>query len=127
MEEMTDRISHDRTSALYAIRLSTVSNIRQDTFEHTPEKNLMHASSLAAQSDFPDPTNSLDTQGYTTTLTREGVTRPNKLFTRLFRMEDWNLAHPWLKLCHRQRTACHDQHQLLLLAHRTSLLLTPLA
>jgi hypothetical protein len=97
MEETTDRISHDHTSALSVIRLSTVSNTRQDIFEHIPEKSHMPANFLAARSDFRDPTNLPDTRGYTTTPTREGVTRLSKLFTRLFRMEDWILDLLWLK------------------------------
>jgi len=68
MEE--SRIHHDHTSALYAIRLSTVWDIRNDISAHTLEGSLMRINSRAARSDFLDPMTWLNTQKYTTTLIR---------------------------------------------------------
>ena len=88
-EVTTGRASHDHTSALCAIKLFIVSNIRQDIFEHILERSLMHANSRAAQKDFRDRMNLLDTRGYTTTPTsREELTRHARLFNMLLSMED---------------------------------------
>lgn len=58
-EATTDRTSHDHTSALCAIRLFIVSNIRQDIFEHILERSLMYAQS--AQASLRDRMNFVDT------------------------------------------------------------------
>jgi hypothetical protein len=76
----TDRTSHGYTSALCAIKLFIVSNIRQDIFEHILERSLIYANTRAAQKDFRDWMNLLDTRGYITTLSREELTRHTRPF-----------------------------------------------
>jgi hypothetical protein len=48
-------LRNDNSNALRAIRLLNVSNIRQDIFEHTLERNRMLAKFLAARCDSHDP------------------------------------------------------------------------
>jgi hypothetical protein len=93
----TDRIYHGHTSVLCAIRLFTVSSIKQDIFEHILERSRMPANFLAARSDFRDRTNSHDIRGYTTTPTRGEVTRHNRLSNTPCRMEVYKRLTPWLK------------------------------
>lgn len=55
--EKTDRIYHDHTSVLCAIRLFTVWNIKRDIFALIRERSRMRVNFLGVPNDSHDPMN----------------------------------------------------------------------